>query len=73
MNAGWDLWLGGNGGKLGGRAVETVVADEGETPDTGIPAVQKLLQRDKVDVVVGIVYSAVALGPRTSSTARRSC
>jgi branched-chain amino acid transport system substrate-binding protein len=62
MRAGWELWLSENGGKLGGRDVETVVADEGEAPETGVPALQKLLQRDRVDAVVGIVSSAVALG-----------
>ena len=62
MRAGWDLWLAEHGGTLGGREVQTVVADEGDGPDTAIPALQKLLQRDRVDAVVGIVSSAVALG-----------
>jgi branched-chain amino acid transport system substrate-binding protein len=44
--------------------VTTVVADEGETPQTGVPAVQKVLQSDGVDVVVGLVNSATALGVR---------
>jgi branched-chain amino acid transport system substrate-binding protein len=38
------------------------VVDEGEGPDTGVPAVQKVLQQDRVDTVVGIVNSATALG-----------
>lgn len=62
MQAGWDLWLAQNGGKFGDVAVETVVADEGETPQTGQPAVQKVLQSDGVDVVVGLVNSSTALG-----------
>ena len=62
MKAGWDLWLEQHGNKLGGREVETVVVDEGEGPDTGVPAVQKVLQQDRVDTVVGIVNSATALG-----------
>jgi branched-chain amino acid transport system substrate-binding protein len=62
MKAGWDLWLEQHGNKLGGRSVETVVVDEGEGPDTGVPAVQKVLQQDRVDTVVGIVNSATALG-----------
>jgi branched-chain amino acid transport system substrate-binding protein len=62
MQAGWDLWLAQNGGKFGDVAVETVVADEGETPQTGQPAVQKVLQSDDVDVVVGLVNSSTALG-----------
>ncbi len=62
MQRGWELWLSGNGGKFGDRPVETVIADEGETPQTGVPAVQKVLQSDNVDVVVGLVNSATALG-----------
>jgi branched-chain amino acid transport system substrate-binding protein len=62
MQAGWELWLAQHGGRFGDVTVETVVADEGETPQTGQPAVQKVLQSDGVDVVVGIVNSATALG-----------
>ncbi|HTF52185.1 MAG TPA: ABC transporter substrate-binding protein [Pseudonocardia sp.] len=64
MQRGWELWLEGNGGKFGDYTVTTVAADEGETPQTGVPAVQKVLQSDGVDVVVGLVNSATALGVR---------
>jgi branched-chain amino acid transport system substrate-binding protein len=63
MKAGWDLYLKEHGGKLGGRDVKTVVVDEGEGPDTGVPAVQKTLQSD-ADVLVGLVNSATALGAK---------
>ena len=46
MQRGWDL-AGRDGGKFGDRTVETVVADEGEDPETGVPAVQKVLQRTR--------------------------
>jgi branched-chain amino acid transport system substrate-binding protein len=46
MKRAWDLWLERHGGKLGKLEVESVVADEGETPSTGVPAVQKLIQND---------------------------
>ncbi len=62
MQQGWDLWLEQNDGRMGEYEVETVVADEGEGPDTGVPAIQRLLQEEQVDVVVGIVNSATALG-----------
>lgn len=62
MKRGWDLYLKQHDGMLGGRKVKTVTADEGETPDTGVAAVQRVLQAEQVDVVVGIVSSAVALG-----------
>jgi branched-chain amino acid transport system substrate-binding protein len=64
MENGFRMYLDAKGGKLGGRTVEVVVADEGGGPDTGVPAAQKLLQQDKVTTLVGIVNSAVALGVR---------
>ncbi|MGY1742106.1 MULTISPECIES: ABC transporter substrate-binding protein [unclassified Blastococcus] len=60
MKNGWDLWLEQNDGRMGDWTVETVTADEGEGPDTGVPAIQQLI--GDVDVVVGIVNSATALG-----------
>ena len=68
MENGFRMYLEAKGGKLGGRTVEMVVADEGGGPDTGVPAAQKLLQQDKVTTLVGIVNSAVALGVRDQVT-----
>lgn len=64
MKHAWELWLERHGGKLGNREVTTVVADEGESPQTAVPAIQKLLQSDQVDAIVGIINSAVALGAK---------
>src|SRR5215813_4387442 len=61
MKRAWDLWLERHGRKMGKYSVTTAVADEGESPQSGVPAVQKLLQSERVDVVVGIVLSPVAL------------
>jgi len=61
MQRGWDLWLSQHGNTLGGHQVTTVVADEGDSADRGVPAVQRVLQSDQVDVVVGMVNSATAL------------
>ncbi|HZG92308.1 MAG TPA: ABC transporter substrate-binding protein [Pseudonocardia sp.] len=62
LQRGWDLWLAQHDNKLGGRTVTTVIADEGENPQRGVPTVQRVLQSDRVDVVVGLVNSATALG-----------
>jgi branched-chain amino acid transport system substrate-binding protein len=64
MENGFRMYLDAHGGKLGGRTVQVVVADEGGGPETGVPAAQQLLQRDRVTTLVGIVNSAVALGVR---------
>lgn len=71
MQRGWDLWLGSNGVVFGDYTVETIVADEGETPQSGVPAVQRVLQQDAVDVVVGLVNSATALGVKDLLTESR--
>jgi branched-chain amino acid transport system substrate-binding protein len=64
MRAGFQLYLDQQGGKLGGRAVKVVTADEGGGPQTGVPAGQKLVTQDQVNAVVGVVNSATALGLR---------
>ncbi|WP_433462176.1 ABC transporter substrate-binding protein [Spirillospora sp. CA-128828] len=64
MRNGFQLYLDQHGGKLGGRTVKVVTADEGEGPQTGVPAAQKLVTQDQVTTVVGVVNSATALGLR---------
>ena len=61
LKRGWDLWLQQNQGMLGQYVADVVPADEGTTPQAATAAVQKLLQTDKVDVVVGLVDNAAAL------------
>jgi len=63
MQQGFELFLEQNDGQLAGREVELEVIDEGETPDTGVPGAQRLIQ-DGVNAVVGIVNSGTALGVR---------
>ena len=48
------------GGVLG-RKLELVVADETENPETGISAIKKLTEDEKVDVLVGGYTSGVTL------------
>ena len=62
MTQGFNLYLDMNDGRLGGRDIEVVSADEGEGPETGVPATTKLVTQDQVSAVVGIVNSSVALG-----------
>ncbi|MEV0616535.1 ABC transporter substrate-binding protein [Nonomuraea sp. NPDC050404] len=64
MSNGFTLYLDQHGGKLGGRTAEVVRADEGEGPQTGVPAAQKLVTQDQATAVVGVVNSATALGLR---------
>jgi branched-chain amino acid transport system substrate-binding protein len=47
------------GGKLGGREVEVVVADDELKPDEAVSKVKTLIDRDKVDFVVGPIFSNI--------------
>ncbi|MEV7402367.1 ABC transporter substrate-binding protein [Streptomyces sp. NPDC091267] len=55
LRAGFELYLSTHDNKLGGRKVELLVADEGDGPPTAVPAATKLVKKDKVDVLTGLV------------------
>jgi branched-chain amino acid transport system substrate-binding protein len=54
---GFNLAVKDLGGKMGGREVEVVIADDELKPDVAITKVKGLLERDKVDFVVGPIFS----------------
>ena len=56
---GFQLFVDQQGGKLGGRDVEIVVADDELKPDVALTKVKGLLERDKVDFVAGVVFSNI--------------
>ncbi|MFD4870541.1 ABC transporter substrate-binding protein [Streptomyces sp. NPDC058412] len=62
MKQGFELYVAQHGGKLGGREVQIVVADEGETADSGKAAAEKLVKQDRVLAVSGVVSSATING-----------
>ncbi|MFC5422343.1 ABC transporter substrate-binding protein [Bosea eneae] len=64
MRAGMQMFLAENGGKLAGRAVELIVEDDQAKPDEGVRKFRKLLGQDNVDIVSGVISSAVALAVR---------
>lgn len=64
MKAGFELYLDQHSGKLGGRDIEIILADEGETADSGKAAADKLVKQDKVMAVTGVVSSAVLNGTK---------
>jgi branched-chain amino acid transport system substrate-binding protein len=47
------------GGKMAGRDVELVVVDDELKPDAAVTKVKGLLERDKVDFVVGPIFSNI--------------
>ncbi len=56
---GFLLALKNRGGKLGGREVDVTVVDDELKPDVAVTRVKKLLDSDKVDFVVGPIFSNV--------------
>lgn len=56
---GFELAIKDAGGKLGGRPVEIIVVDDELKPDVAVTKVRALLERDKVDFVVGPVFSNI--------------
>ena len=59
---GFRLAITEQGGKLGGREIEYFKVDDESDPSKGIENANKLVQRDKVDVLVGTVHSGVQMG-----------
>ncbi|HSB20466.1 MAG TPA: ABC transporter substrate-binding protein [Anaeromyxobacteraceae bacterium] len=58
---GFKLGVEEHGGKLGGREVEYFTVDDESDPAKAPDNANKLVKRDKVDVLVGTVHSGVAL------------
>lgn len=58
---GFKLFVQEQGGKLAGREIEYVKVDDESDPAKATENVNKLIRRDKVDVIVGTVHSGVAM------------
>jgi branched-chain amino acid transport system substrate-binding protein len=59
LRNGFNLAVKTLGGKLGGREVEVIAADDELKPDVAVTKVKALVERDKVDFVVGPVFSNI--------------
>lgn len=58
---GFNLALKHTGGKLGGLPAEVIVADDQQSPDAAKQTTDRLIKRDKVDFMTGVVFSNVML------------
>jgi branched-chain amino acid transport system substrate-binding protein len=58
---GFKLGLNHSGGKLGGQDVEIVVGDDQLKPNVGVQVATRLIEKDKVDMITGIVFSNVMM------------
>jgi branched-chain amino acid transport system substrate-binding protein len=59
---GFKLRIEEQGGKLGGREIEWFKVDDESEPSKGVENANRLVQRDKVDVLIGTVHSGVQMG-----------
>src|SRR6201990_174902 len=58
---GFNLAVKDLGGRMGGRDVEVAVVDDELKPDGAVTKVKGLLERDKVDFVVGPIFSNILI------------
>ena len=59
LRNGFNLAVKDLNGKLGGRDVEVIVADDELKPDLAVNKVKALVDRDKVDFMVGPIFSNI--------------
>jgi branched-chain amino acid transport system substrate-binding protein len=59
-----DVYLDQHGGTIGGMKPTVIQEDEGATPQDALLKARKLVEQDRVNVLVGIVSSANALAVR---------
>src|ERR1039458_4181530 len=59
---GFKLAVAESGGKLGGRELEYFTVDDESDPAKATDNANKLVTRDKVDVLIGTVHSGVEMG-----------
>lgn len=58
---GFNLGISHSDGKLGGREVEVIVVDDQLDPQIGRQSADRLIRRDKVDFMTGVIASNVLL------------
>lgn len=58
---GFNLGVKHSGGRLGGLATEVITGDDQFKPDVGKATAERMVQRDRVDIVSGVVFSNIML------------
>ncbi|HEY4203468.1 MAG TPA: ABC transporter substrate-binding protein [Xanthobacteraceae bacterium] len=61
IDDGFRLYVEQKGGKLGGREITFVQVDDESKPEAGTDNMNRLVGREKADVVIGTVHSGVAM------------
>jgi branched-chain amino acid transport system substrate-binding protein len=61
MRNSFELALDHLGRKMGGKPVEVIYEDDQQKPEVGVQKSQKLVESDKVDFIIGYIWSNVLL------------
>src|SRR6204780_1934759 len=64
---GYDLGVEAHGGKAGGKEVEAIVGSTDASPDSAIRAAKKLVEQDKVDVLISPLSGSEGIAIRDYS------
>jgi branched-chain amino acid transport system substrate-binding protein len=64
---GYDLAVEAHGGKAGGKEIETIVGSTDASPDSAIRAAKKLVEQDKVDMLISPLSGAEGIAVRDYS------
>ena len=66
MTSGISMWLEENGGMIAGRKVEVIVEDSQGQPNVALTKLAKLVESDRVHVLVGEVFAHIgyAMAPK---------
>src|ERR1700733_4540268 len=64
---GYDLAVEARGGKVAGKEVETIVGATDASPDSAIRAVKKLVEQDKVDILISPLSGSEGIAIRDYS------
>ena len=64
---GYELAVEAHGGKVAGREVETIVGSTDASPDSALRAAKKLVEQDKVDMLISPLSGAEGIAMRDYS------
>lgn len=64
---GYDLAVQAHGGKAGGKEIETIVGSTDASPDSAVRAAKKLVEQDKVDVLISPLSGSEGIAIRDYS------
>ena len=64
---GYDLAVEAHGGKVAGREIETIVGSTDASPDSAVRAAKKLVEQDKVDMLIAPLSGAEGIALRDYS------